>query len=536
MELKENSNDYKTKKEKDLINQIKNNLNEKLVKFVLPNGIIEIKKYYIGKQIAEGINGKYFEFIIDENNKKKTYTCKIIPKQNILKSNDTYEEHIMNEINIHKSLNHSNIISFKLYFEEEKNFFIIMEQCNNSLEQLIQHRKKITELEVQYYIFQIINALKYLHKNKIMHRNLQLSNLFLSEKLILKVGDFSFAIKLKNDNIKEFIFGHPNYVAPEMIDGEKGYSYKADIWSLGIIIYKLIIGKFPFESNNKEELFNKIKNDQIIFPEDSIISEDAKDLIKDILVKDPLKRPNLDTILSHYFFKQSIKIPFFLPNLFLDKSPSLSFIQEYMPNATKDLIVKKSFKNINNVKIYIKKYVDNSQNDRFGYILNNGYFGAVFNDNSIMVLNKNSNYFYYSNNILKEEILLYNKNELNNYPYNLNDKFDFIEMIKKYLKWGSSKELFDSENNNNIQSELDSKSIVFIKSYILLPHNTIMFRFSNKDIQVFFNDDSEIIISEESRIVIYVKKNGDRYSFPLSTANEINFKGMTERLYFIKNN
>ena len=539
MELKENWNEVEQNNEKNITNQIKNEINEKFVKFKFPNGTIKIKKYNIGKLLGECVNGKYYEFIIDENNKKKTYACKLIPKQKKFKSNDdNYEDVKINEIDIHKILNHSNMVPFKGYFEEEDNICMITELYNNSLEQLIQHRKKITELEVQYYIFQIVNALKYLHKQKIIHRNLQLSNLFLSDKLILKIGDLSLATKLMNEDINEFIYGNANYVAPEIIDDEKGYSYQVDTWSLGVIIYTLIIGRYPFESKDEEEIFKKIKNIDYLFPDDSIISEDAKDLIKEILVKDPLKRPSLDGILSHYFFKQSIKIPFFLSNSFLDNSPSLSFIKEYMPDVTKDLIVKKSFKNVNNVKIYIKKWIDNSQNNGFGYLLNNGYYGAVFNNNSVIILNQNSNYFYYSDNIIKEEILLYNKYELNNYPNNLKNKFDFIEMIKKYLKWGNGKESFDIENNNNnnIQSLLDLKTIVFVKSYILLPQNTIMFRFSNKDIQAFFKDDTEIIISEESRIVIYVKRNGDRYAFPYSTANGINFEGMTERLYFVKNN
>ena len=156
MELKENSNDSQANNEKSIINQIKSDINEKLVKFNFTNGIVKIKKYNIGKMLGEGTNGKYYEFIIDENNIKKTYACKIIPKQKIFKLNNNDFECIkINEINIHKNLNHSNIVSFKGYFEEEENICIITELCNNSLEKLIQHRKKITELEVQYYIFQI---------------------------------------------------------------------------------------------------------------------------------------------------------------------------------------------------------------------------------------------------------------------------------------------------------------------------------------------------------------------------------------------
>ena len=93
------------------------------------------------------------------------------------------------------------------------------------------------------------------------------------------------------------------------MDGEKGHSYEVDIWALGVIIYTLIIGKPPFEAKDVKTIYKRIKMNAWAFPENAKISEAAKDLISQILVLDPLKRPSLDQILTHDFFKLGTRIP-----------------------------------------------------------------------------------------------------------------------------------------------------------------------------------------------------------------------------------
>eukprot|EP00919_Chromeraceae_sp_WS-2016_P058770 GHVR01139715.1.p1 GENE.GHVR01139715.1~~GHVR01139715.1.p1 ORF type:complete len:100 (+),score=13.69 GHVR01139715.1:441-740(+) len=99
-------------------------------------------------------------------------------------------------------------------------------------------------MEVQYYLAQIVSAIKYLHQNKIIHReyffmlysSLKLGNMFLNDNMEIKLGDFWLATKLEyNEKKKKTICGTPNYIAPEIIEG-KGHSYEADIWSIGIVM------------------------------------------------------------------------------------------------------------------------------------------------------------------------------------------------------------------------------------------------------------------------------------------------------------
>lgn len=151
----------------------------------------------------------------------------------------------MNEIRIHKSLRHPNIVKFEHNFEDEHNVYMLLELCKNeSLNELIKRRKKVTEFEARVYIIQILRAVKFLHQNKIIHRDLKLGNLFLSENMQIKLGDFGLAARLSDENEKRYtICGTPNYIAPEVLNQREGHSRPADLWSVGVILYTLLYGK-----------------------------------------------------------------------------------------------------------------------------------------------------------------------------------------------------------------------------------------------------------------------------------------------------
>ncbi len=122
--------------------------------------------------------------------------------------------------------------------------------------------------------------MKYIHFNRVIHRDLKLGNLFIGEKLEIKLGDFGLATKLEFEGEKKrTICGTPNYIAPEILDGKVGHSYEVDIWSLGVIIYTLLIGKPPFETSEVKTTYKKIKSNSYSFPENVQINDHAKNLI-----------------------------------------------------------------------------------------------------------------------------------------------------------------------------------------------------------------------------------------------------------------
>jgi polo-like kinase 1 len=99
-------------------------------------------------------------------------------------------------------------------------------------------------------MMQLISGVEYMHSNRVIHRDLKLGNIFLNEKMEIKIGDFGLAAKLEfADEKKRTMCGTPNYIAPEIVEGSVGHSYEVDIWSMGVICYAFLFGRPPFETN-----------------------------------------------------------------------------------------------------------------------------------------------------------------------------------------------------------------------------------------------------------------------------------------------
>ena len=549
---------------------------EKIIKVT---GDVQIRKYYKGRLLGKGGFAKCYEFTCSEN--KKTFAAKVVAKSGLVKSRA--KQKLISEIKIHKSLHHPQIVAFEHYFEDTENVYILLEMCQNqTLNELLKRRKRLTEIEVQCYIVQLIKALKYLHSHRVIHRDLKLGNLFLTDKMELKVGDFGLATKLDFEGErKRTVCGTPNYIAPEILDGKTGHSYEVDIWSLGVIIYTLIIGKPPFETRDVKTTYKRIKMNAYTFPENAIISEAAKNLISQILVLDPSKRPTLDQILTHDFFNQGTSIPKLLPPSTLACTPSLSYIKQFMPEAGKDGIVNKPVtstklidkptgnnnigsnenknenvaKNVNtpqgdpNLKgpdTWVKKWVDYSSKYGLGYLLSNGFSGVFFNDSSKIILNPTTKQFYYIERRASDKQEIINSHYIDDFPKDLQKKVTLLNHFKNYLEGESnpvesqqSNEEKGEANQENQDKDKDKdkkdkdKPFTYVKKWMRTRH-AIMFRLSNKIVQVCFQDKTEIILSSESRVVTYVNKKGERMTYPLITALEMANYEMTKRLKYTK--
>lgn len=116
-----------------------------------------------------------------------------------------------------------------------------------TLSEYLKAKKRVSVAQTKSFLHQLLSALKYIHSNKVIHRDLKLGNIFLGKNLEIKVGDFGLAAKLEfSEERKRTICGTPNYIAPEIITGSVGYSYEVDIWSCGVICFALLFGKPPF--------------------------------------------------------------------------------------------------------------------------------------------------------------------------------------------------------------------------------------------------------------------------------------------------
>lgn len=268
-----------------------------------PPSLIKTKgrDYHRGVFLGEGGFARCFQMKDDSG---KIFAAKTVAKISI-KSEKTRKK-LLSEIQIHKSMKHPNIVQFTDCFEDDTNVYILLEICpNGSLMDLLKQRKQLTEPEVRYFTTQIVGAIKYMHNRSIIHRDLKLGNIFFDKHFNLKIGDFGLAAVLANDRERKYtICGTPNYIAPEVLTGKHtGHSFEVDIWSIGVMIYALLVGKPPFQAKEVNTIYERIKVCDFVFPRDKITSSEVKILIKDILSLNPLERPSLSEIMEYVWFR-----------------------------------------------------------------------------------------------------------------------------------------------------------------------------------------------------------------------------------------
>ena len=189
--------------------------------------------YRKGRHLGKGGFGDVYECTVLETN--KVYAIKIIEKARLGEKGMAFASE---EIKINRSILHNNICRHKHSFQDSSNIYMILELCEKqSLSEVVRRRTRLTEPEVMYYMKQLVEAIKYLHDNSILHLDLKLSNIFLDKDLNVKLGDFGLARHLKSsDELVTSFAGTLPYMAPEIVN-RSGHSFKADIWAIGVILY-----------------------------------------------------------------------------------------------------------------------------------------------------------------------------------------------------------------------------------------------------------------------------------------------------------
>ena len=524
-----------------------------------PNGDSTFKHYTKGFLLGKGAFAKVYKMTCIETSEQ--FAGKVVSKSCLLKNRA--RQKLMSEIKVHRTLHHPNIVQFFNYFEDDDHLYIMVELCNNqSLSELIRRRKRITELEAQSYLFQLIQAMKYLHGHRVIHRDIKLANILISENMEIKLGDFGLAAKLEYDGErKRTICGTPNYMAPEILDGKFGHSYECDVWSFGVLMYTLLIGKPPFETGDVKMTYRRIKLNLYTFPENILITPEAKSLISSILVLDYTKRPTFDDILQNDFFTRNI-IPKLLPTCVLAIPPSQGYIKQFESRGRKHTkepsVVRSSTQDVgsqpstpsphserphsrdperplysetkgvpfysaylkpceNGPQVWIKSWIDYTNKYGLGYYLSTNWLGVLFNDKSKIITTVDySKMIYISLSRDGENTLEFS---IDNYPQELYKKVMLSQLFRKHL---------------GIKPvECDANSKFYLKSWIRTPH-AVLFRLSNKIIQVCFNDRSELIFSNVSKTVVYIKKDGQCSSHPMNNALELGDKDLVKRLKYSK--
>ena len=250
------------------------------------------------KELGEGSYGQVY--LVSHKKTKAIYALKIIDKYN--KENLEVKENFNREIEIMYKLNHPNIVKLYGHFEDDRYCYFLMQYIpKKSLYDIIPEifEKKNLKL-VASIIKDVCKAVYYLHKMRpiIIHRDIKSDNILLDGRNKAYLTDFGWSNYIEGNRKRTTACGTPVYLPPEIVK-ETGHDESVDIWCIGVLLFLLTTGQYPFWGNSITELENKIKKLNINWPKN--MDPDAKDLITKILKLNPKERPTIQQILNHKF-------------------------------------------------------------------------------------------------------------------------------------------------------------------------------------------------------------------------------------------
>ncbi|XP_066581564.1 serine/threonine-protein kinase polo [Prorops nasuta] len=539
---------------------------------VIPDVIFDVnngRKYLKGRFFGKGGFAKCYE--IRESKSHQVYAGKIVPKSQLVKSNQ--REKMTQEISIHRTLNHKHVVGFHGFFDDLHNIYIILELCRKrSMMELHKRRKALSECETRYYMKQILDGVNYLHQNRIIHRDLKLGNLFLNDDLHVKIGDFGLATKLEHDGErKKTVCGTPNYIAPEIIT-KAGHSYEVDVWSIGCIMYTLLVGKPPFETSSLKETYARIKQVQYKVP--SSLGQTAIMMISSTLQGNPSKRPSVAKLIKDPFFSSGF-LPTSLPLSCLTMAPRLDTLELFnqrkplsemncnsiievdelvsrknsparKTNSAKSGMsevqrathnVKKMLQTLRdqlgaivNAKttrltdsaademtdpaaqpiIWISKWVDYSDKYGFGYQLSDDGVGVMFNDGTRLIMLANGFNIHYIN---REGNELYYT--IKDYPTSLEKKMKLMNFFLKYM----NEHLMKAGGSVAVEQSDAMSRIPYIHQWFRTQTAVVM-QLTNGTVQINFLDHTKIIMCPLMAAVTYIDSDKSFRTYRFQTIQE----------------
>ncbi|CCJ30325.1 unnamed protein product, partial [Pneumocystis jirovecii] len=256
--------------------------------------------YVILKTLGEGSFGKVKLAVHSITGHK--VALKIISRKSLL--NLDMSSRVDREISYLKLLRHPHIIKLYEVIATPTDIIIVIEYAGGELFDYIVSRGKMSEDEARRFFQQIIAAVEYCHRHKIVHRDLKPENLLLDDFLNVKIADFGLSNLMTDGNFLKTSCGSPNYAAPEVISGKLYAGPEVDVWSCGVILYVMLVGRLPFDDEFIPTLFKKINGGIYTIP--SFLSTDAKELLSQMLIVDPIQRITLQEIRKNKWFNLNL--------------------------------------------------------------------------------------------------------------------------------------------------------------------------------------------------------------------------------------
>merc|ERR1719171_1834134 len=191
-------------------------------------------------------------------------------------------------------MGHPNVVAFHDALDTSKQIYIIMEFVGGgSLHHFLKKRtaRRVEETKAKRLFYQVCQGIKYCHDRHIVHRDVKLENLLLDENGTVKIIDFGFSTIVPPGKKLKIFCGTPSYMAPEIVARKEYAGFCSDIWAMGVLLYALLCGSFPFKGQSDRELYRRIAKGAFVFPESFALSVESRALIQRVLTVDWQKRP-----------------------------------------------------------------------------------------------------------------------------------------------------------------------------------------------------------------------------------------------------
>ena len=463
-------------------------------------GIKQIKQYRLIKEIGNGKNGIVYEAIEDKTN--KFFAIKSISNDKL--TNSRIMEEFKRELKCVYKLSNKNIIKIIGVEKTINNVYLILDYCNggnlfeycNFLRK--EKKKPISEFIIQRILKQIIEGLIYMKKNKIIKRDLKLENILINfddyqnyfsennksptelysfydlekDNFSIKISDLGYTTVLDGNNSDYLICGQPSYLAPEIKDllkvlgKDNKYNSSIDLWSLGAVLYEMLIGLSPLIGNSAEEIIQKSTNNLHQIPPYISISIESIYLLNGLLQFYPNKRLNWDEVLYHPFLTKDVR-NFKIIKLNFDEEKSSNFCNEKKIKSYKDysnylwILFKES-------GIFLPFSLDNLDKSTYEDIIKDLIAEEIYktNENQINEENLINKFFDKKNkNILSnKEINKYDKEINLNFPDScnlINNKYIDDKIIK--INGNSINKKNEEEKISNLQETKTKTDIIIEK-------------------------------------------------------------------------
>lgn len=250
--------------------------------------------FEFGKVLGKGKLGKVY--CVKHRELGLVCAIKAMSKKDLV--NLKLEKNLRREIEIQRDLVHPNVSRLYGYFYDDTNVYLILEYAlYGEVYQMLKTRRRFDEITASKYIFQVSQGLQYLHSHNVIHRDIKPENILLLDLGDVKLSDFGWSVKLDPLTQKRLtVCGTLDYLSPEMVES-RSHDFGVDIWLLGVLAYEFLVGRPPFEDDDKGTTYKRIARVDLRIP--GFLSEEAADFITKLLQKNPRQRLALAEVANH---------------------------------------------------------------------------------------------------------------------------------------------------------------------------------------------------------------------------------------------